>query len=702
MGSWFLRAVWCTLIGFLACCSRANSADQHALIVGVSEYPSLGASHRLFGPERDVLLMQRLLKEKLAFPEDSVEMLSEQTGKEAPSKSPTAVNIRAAFASLISKAESGDEVVVYLSGHGAQQPADGTGQHRERDGLDGIFLPRDVDRWDGSQSKAGVPNAITDNEFAKWFTAIRDRGARLWVIIDSCHAGDLSRGRAEKVRFVDPVSKDGLRIPPALYRRARDRSTREADETNDQSRFDIPDLTGMVFFYACEEHEKTIENRLPGSSDPYVGLMTYALTSVLSQAEGSLSYEALSQRMHHEYIRLRRANGPTLHIEGGDVKRSVLGLDGMKRSTLLLYQDQGSGKLYANVGAIDGIGPNSILAVYPPPGEKDGEKLLGYVSVSDVAADTCMVLPVGFEGVPKRTKRSLVGGRCEIVQYDFGGLAIAVSIDSDRGSSSTEKLESHLKDAVDLTNGLARIASSQEDADWFLRERDGKAVLVPTEQFFAGRHDHEPKPSVLGPFEIDDDLPESLAGSFRALARCENLLDLATSSREAADSEIDVAVTVRNVATGDSKWPVTTKAGDALEYQFENRGDVPVDVTLLAIDPGFGITSLFPIPGELNRLQPDEAPRKFPVDVDGSLHGRQIVVAILIEGKKGLPRANFTALEQPTLAQFRGNGPKGQEPALQQLLERAMYGGAGTRSLPSRLKRQVDFQVIPIDIVLEK
>ena len=39
-----------------------------------------------------------------------------------------------------------------------------------------------------------VENAIVDDEIRIWVSAIRATGALVWVIVDTCHAGTMTRG----------------------------------------------------------------------------------------------------------------------------------------------------------------------------------------------------------------------------------------------------------------------------------------------------------------------------------------------------------------------------------------------------------------------------------------------------------------------------------------------------------------------------
>ncbi len=204
----------------------------------------------------------------------------------------------------------------------------------EPDGLDEIFLPRDVGKWQDDGSGGEVPNAISDNEIAVWLQNIRAKDARLWVIFDCCHAGDMTRGVGEQQRSVRLDDAEGLAIPGEAVRAAQEKAA-----TRDIGREDQPEegagrvsslawanRDGIAILYACQPNEKTIEHRLPlPGYGEHFGILTYSLHAVLSKASGKLSYQELGKRIYLEYIRLGRMSEPTPLVEGGDMRRACWG-----------------------------------------------------------------------------------------------------------------------------------------------------------------------------------------------------------------------------------------------------------------------------------------------------------------------------------------------------------------------------------------
>src|SRR5262249_43957042 len=127
--------------------AASPDAGRHALLVGASYYPSMPARDQLPGCANDVLLFRRLLVEHFAFPRANVVILSEREGaRRGPDRRPPRANIERELRRLAEKVKPGNQVVLLLSGHGAQQPEGENPADPEPDGLDELYIPRDVGR----------------------------------------------------------------------------------------------------------------------------------------------------------------------------------------------------------------------------------------------------------------------------------------------------------------------------------------------------------------------------------------------------------------------------------------------------------------------------------------------------------------------------------------------------------------------------
>lgn len=288
--------VFVAVLAFTA--SNTVIAETRALLIGVSGYPSLPENRRLRGPANDVQLMREALL-RAGVPASGVRVLAD--GVHGSSDLPTHQAILAGMRTLADQAQPKDWVIVYFSGHGSQQPQlPEKHTYLEPDGLDEIFLPYDIGQWDGS--KMAVRGALVDDEIAVALQAITDKGARIWAIFDTCHAGGMSKGRVVTAgneggpvtRFVSPSV---LGVPQsALSHKRSGRSKR-------RGALQTPDLLesgSQVFFYAAQPDEPAAEEPLPdlllpphtiqkGAPIPnrYFGLFTYLIAQALPNWHGS-------------------------------------------------------------------------------------------------------------------------------------------------------------------------------------------------------------------------------------------------------------------------------------------------------------------------------------------------------------------------------------------------------------------------------
>lgn len=203
-----------SLVLSLALLAGAAQAADRALLIGIGTYASLPEKMFLNGPKNDVVIIEKLLKEKHSYAADSIRVLRD------------AEATRAAILSsidewLIAGTEPGDRVYIYFSGHGLQVK-DVSGD--EEDGLDEALSTYDIVAGDGDWQ-----NVILDDEIDEALVKLKDRIVTL--VIDACHSGTISRslstnvGEAmESARFlprpfarpVEEVKMRGLRVDVAV------------------------------------------------------------------------------------------------------------------------------------------------------------------------------------------------------------------------------------------------------------------------------------------------------------------------------------------------------------------------------------------------------------------------------------------------------------------------------------------------------
>ena len=503
------------------CASAQQSAPAvpgpHALLIGCTRYLALP---KLEGPANDVVLIETLLKgPRYQFPSKNVVVLSEQT--KGSEYRPTRTNIEREFARLAQVARPGEQVVIAFSGHGSQQPDQDPSDpdDPEPDGLDETILPSDTGRWD--ERTQTVVNAIIDDELRAWLKRISERGALVWVIMDSCHSGTVVRAETAEVnRKVDPevlgVPRDALE---RAERRAAQRMAAHRGETREVESLDLagqaPDLVAV---YAALPAEPTPElPPLDGSSPKPYGLLTYTLCRAITTASTPLSYADLVQRIRLRYAAWGRTF-PTPLVEGKYRDREVLNTKEMPSRTRILLTRDAGGRATINAGSLQGLSELSILAVYPPPGDPHPDTSLGHVRIQPrgLALLDAQVEPWKYGGDRMANPDLPTGGRCQPVYIDLGRMSLGVAVqvrgdagavrkDEDQRASRElqQRVHQELRQIAESPEALIELHDQPRPEDWLVwieQDRAGRfqAYLAPASGWVQGRETEE-TPPLFGP-----------------------------------------------------------------------------------------------------------------------------------------------------------------------------------------------------------
>lgn len=230
------------------------------LVIGVDEYPGLDPDRRLRGAVADATAIATLLRERC---QDLV--LTELANAEASREA-----ILATLDELVASAESGDEILVYWSGHGSQVP-NLPHDDDEEDGWDETLVPYDSGR-------GRHPNRdILDDEIytrIKAFNAVTDR---ITVILDSCHSGTAVRTGVRGVPRDERGAEASTRAPLAHACRGEQSSPRGSSGW-------LPSPDGDVRYLllaACRDDQEALELPFRGQVR---GAFTWALCRELERA----------------------------------------------------------------------------------------------------------------------------------------------------------------------------------------------------------------------------------------------------------------------------------------------------------------------------------------------------------------------------------------------------------------------------------
>ena len=193
---------------------------DRALVIGIDQY----ADERftpLRGAVNDARNIRWLLGEHLGFRTEQIRVLTDEMA--------TRDGILGAIRTwLVEGTRPGARAFLYFAGHGYYQP-DEDGD--EPDGFDEAVVPHDARLVSRDARPMRVRNLILDDEIAVLLDALRDR--EVHVIVDSCHAGTMTRSLALPTAEPGYVRTLGIGMP--AIRSAGRSAFRESDVASRQS-----------------------------------------------------------------------------------------------------------------------------------------------------------------------------------------------------------------------------------------------------------------------------------------------------------------------------------------------------------------------------------------------------------------------------------------------------------------------------------
>lgn len=663
-------------VAVLAPAAAVAEPQGRALLVGVSDYPKEAVGDlQLTGPKNDVALMFDTLPRLGVRPENTIVLADglEQTAAGRGAGRPTRAAILAALGELATKSGPGDFVMVYLSGHGSQQPMVDASRHEvaKADGLEEIFLPIDIGPWE--DSVGAVKNALVDHELGRAVTAIRAKGARVWVVIDACHSGTMTRASGGDVAKQVPPSV--LRIPEAALEKARaaEAARREkaagsrgraggARPSGPQWGFGVqvgakagaavasaagvpaasaparpaaPEPGGYVAFFAAWPDQVALQKALPrgygaGERKPH-GVLTFYLARALREGRVS-SFRDVAHQVMAGYDQFGQA--PTPMFEG-DLSAAVPG--GASGGRMRWPVTAEGERLTIAGGVVDGLAAGAVVAIAVSDAP-DAPRV--FARIVEAGPARAVAEPIARDGLvwdPALARESLLATLVER-SADFR-LAVARPPELGGGPAAAA-LEAALTAIAAEGEAGPRVVAAGEPADLKLFVAEGRLWLVPegARLVTSGR---EASSSMVLPqtaAEATTALKRTLAG----FAKARNLVRVAEMvgagpvasalSIEAFVVRDEGAAAIGALAPDDRACPDPSRERmpetarpigeaalelghcDVLYFRLANRGAKPIDVTPLYVDGVGGIAYMGP-PREGLRLEPGGAERLLPIKI---------------------------------------------------------------------------------------
>lgn len=645
----------------------AHASKKYALLVGVSAYPSLPEHFQLKGPPNDVALMQTILKQ-YGFDDGNVRVLAD--GMKG-AMVPTRQAILSELTRLASQVKEGDFVYLHFSGHGSQQPTTRGKQPVEPDGLDEIFLPADVGKWDGS--KGAVNGAIVDTEFGIAITNIRQRGAFVWAVFDSCHSGTMTRGSAGNDLRYRQIQPQDLGISNDVMTRAQTGSvqTRGAPQAKNGALGNETKLRnaagGFVAFYAAQSSELAPEESLPTNQldrKPF-GTFTYTLAETLAR-NPNISYRQAGQQILNRYAS-RVMNSPTPLFEGSGLDAPIFGSTPGELRHQWKVKKNGQ-DLRIAAGALHQLADGAIFAVVPSPAAEDKE-ILGYLKAVNTKIVETDLEPIAYN---KMAAPDISGIKPEayirLVNPNLS-MALLVALPPAGNDLNHDKINRVLGQLMKGKTEGVRIkwVKPGQGADLSLHIEDNKLWLLPSSGaiFKSGQK----KTHSIDLSSDEEKLTAALQASFRRIAKVINLLRLTT---EMSTGLVAGAVNTTIMHQKADSWKRSViklgavpslKVKDTLFFGVTNNHTRAIDLTVLFVDSEYGITPVYPNgPGDANRIEAGAKQNAlFELTLTGDTTGMESLIVIAVEATPQGATADFGFLAQSGLERSRGAGSEEQD-----------------------------------------
>ena len=696
-------------------------AENRALLIGASGYPShIGP---LRGPSNDVRAIFALLAERgfrtenvrvLAdgLPEDFAKPAAVSCAKGDGTACPVYENILRGIADLVAAARQGDYVVLYFSGHGTQIPD--LVRRDEPDGLTEGFVPLDVGRWDAKQRT--VHNLLTDDTIGDAIEKIRAKGAFVWAIIDTCHAGDMVRG-ATSYGVPRLVSGNVLGIPEQAFADARKPSPSRKGSSLNLLKAGRAD--GLVGFYAAQSDQLALElgfEERDASGKPaqlVMGALTNALRRALAQ-EPNATYRQLAQRIVEIYGNLG-ADMPSPYFEG-DLDKPAFSEKAAEPVWQAKWQQGG---LSLAAGELDGLHEGAIVALIAPGTTGPSAPPIGYGRIERATMSQSEAVPIAYANRKPLVATDTPTLRARLERPGIRAvLRVALPPAADASGLTPE---SSGRAAIDLLRDTPAAASglsvewveAGQPADVHLRLAESRLWLLTSfGEWVRSGPRQSPSIAVADTKAVANALQENLWRASRAL----NLQRLAVSYRQALRGfqpsvsgglKVDLFLYRDPKATGSANCPeppgaqntvpgaaVQISAGTSPEFRhcdilyvvMRNTGQRPVDVTLLYIEAEAQIDCFNDWgkaridPGEVrDRMQGirivtmDKQSKPLPI-------GRERLMVIGVEKtSRDAVETTFCHLAQGSLDSARGAGRRGSGSAFSALVEEAGLAATPTR-----------------------
>jgi hypothetical protein len=691
----------------------------HALLIGVDHYldgvlPGGFRYPSLEGCVRDVNQVEGYLTGILKVRPERITKLTStdpdsRKSDDPPEVLPTYENIALAIMALTDRAAKGDLVFIHYSGHGGQATTNYPNL-KGTDGVDEGLVPYNI--------VDPTARYVRDLEIAALLQAMTTKGLRVSLVFDCCHSGGVTRGEQLNqvgVRGVDFIDRSErpreslVKIPEGL-------STRGLSAGQGL----LPDPKGYTLLAACSPFEKAREFPFDGKEKH--GALTYWFLDALRSVGPSLTYKRLHDRVLSRIHSQFPSQTPMLQ---GEMDRVVFGVDRIPPAftSVVREVDQHEKQIRIGAGQASGVRKGARFAVYPPGADLNspaGRKAV--VEVVELGAIDSVAGLVTPEAMPVPPIEP--GDPVAMLGAGSASLVRRVRTISREGLGQLDQA-THLK-AVDQTVGT-------HGSGWVELSADQPADFVVTLSAQGDAYEIcdtgvVPIKNLRPAIKIGDaDAAQKVVSRLVHLAKYRAVQDLDNFDDKSKLKGKLVAELVGwqdNYTRGDriEPKPFTTIAGQVPTLKVGQttwlrvRNELPevpghpeqnvLNVTVLDLEPGWGISMVHPVGADYEPLAPGREIQPSPGIMlkanlqPGYTEGTDILKVLATIGP-----SNFRVLELPKLDQpdaRRGersrSATRGTPSALGQLLEAVAGDQPGTRELKPPPSPSDEWTMVQIEV----
>jgi Caspase domain len=591
---------------------ESKESKAHALLIGIDCYlpnrlPSGGNYPSLGGCVSDINRIEDFLIKELALPSVNISKLtstiSDDTGrpKEAKNEWPTYKNIVLGFKQIMERAQQGDQILVYYSGHGGRAKT-AYPMLKGKEGIDEALVPIDI-----GNSEARY---LRDLELAHLLNEMAKKEILVTIVLDSCHSGGATRGiTSAAVRGISTIDETNrptdsmvatedqlIRTWSELYG-TRSMSTRNVELGSGW----LPESKQIILLAACRANEFAIEDNFDGIRS---GVLTYyLLESFRTQKILGLSYK----KLHNIILAKIHARYPSqTPILEGDTSRAIFGIRELSHGAAVnvTQVDNQNNEMRLNTGNSQGIGEGSTFAIYPI-GTNNFDEVHKRLAIAEVTKSKSTE---SWAKVIERFGQATIDVGAQAVLLNFGRMDLVKKVgipkvDRTGLQFSTDQIRAleGIRDKIlKMDKGFVRLAEEDEAPDYQISLNLKNEYEIWDS---AGRN----IPNLNPPLKISGtDASELLLQRLVHLARYSNIQRIDNDDQNSALKNIlDVNLFQyredHQLKDDSSLRPVTSKGnvnlitiGEKMILRIRNRSSNVLNVTALDLQPDWGISQIVP------------------------------------------------------------------------------------------------------------